>query len=109
MNFDDRPGPINAICLIWTLYIGYDLYHFVNAQLTGMPEWFFAYYIAISCGQLIAIVGYWQMRRWGVLLFTSTIIIGQAVLIGTVGFNPTSLILPLIVLMVGMAHYNEMN
>ena len=108
MNFDDRPGPVNAICLIWTLYVGYGLYHFSNAQLTGLPDWFSMYYIALSCGQLIAIAGYWQMRKWGVLLFTSTAVIEQAMLINFVGFNPTSLIPAAIVLMVGMAHYNEM-
>jgi len=108
MNFDDRPGPISAICLIWTLYVGYGLYHFANAQLTGMPDWFSAYYIALCCGQLIAIVGYWQMRKWGVLLFTSSLIIEQAMLISFVGFNPTSIIPGAIVLMVGMTHYNEM-
>jgi len=61
MNFDDRPGPINAICLIWTLYVGYGLYYFSSAPLGGMPEWFSAYYIALNCAQLIAIVGFWQM------------------------------------------------
>jgi len=35
-------------------------------------------------------------------------VIDQAMLISFVGFNPTSLIPPMIVLMVGMAHYNEM-
>jgi len=108
MNFDDRPGPINAICLVWTLLIGYSLYNFSNANLSGLPEWFSTYYLALSVGQLIAIVGYWQMRKWGVLLFTSMIIIEQGMLIGYVGFNPLSLMLPLIVLFVGMAHYNEM-
>jgi len=73
-----------------------------------MPEWFSAYYLALSIGQLVAIVGYWQMRKWGVLLFTSMIVIEQAMLISYVGFNPLSLMLPLIVLFVGMAHYQQM-
>jgi len=108
MNFDDRPGTINAICLIWTLLVGYSLYNLSNANLTAMPEWFHIYYLALSVGQLIAIIGYWQMRKWGVLLFTSMIVIEQATLISFVGFNPLSLMLPLIVLFVGMAHYNQM-
>lgn len=108
MNFDDRPGPINAICIIWTLLIGYSLFNLSNANLTAMPEWFNVYYLALSVGQLIAIIGYWQMRKWGVLLFTSMIVVEQATLITFVGFTPLSLFLPLIVLMVGMVHYNEM-
>ncbi len=73
-----------------------------------MPEWFNIYYLALSVGQLIAIIGYWQMRKWGVLLFTSMIVVEQATLITFVGFTPLSLFLPLIVLMIGMVHYNEM-
>lgn len=108
MNFDSRPGPISAISIIWTLYVGYGLYYFANAQLSGMPDWFAGYYVALSCVQLVAIVGYWQMRKWGVLLFTSSIVMEQAMLINFVGFNPASIIPVAIVLMVGMAYYSEM-
>lgn len=107
MNFDDRPGPINAICLIWVLYIGYGLFHFSKVS-TSMPEWFGAYYIGLCVAQLIAIAGFWQMRKWGVLVFTSTVVVEQAMLINFIGFNPASLLLPAIVLMVGMTHYNSM-
>lgn len=108
MNFDSRPGPISAVCIIWAMYVGYGLYYFASAQFTGMPDWFAAYYVALSCGQLIAIVGFWQMRKWGVLLFTSTVVIEQAMLINFVGFNPTSVIPAAVVLMVGISYYNEM-
>jgi len=108
INFDTRPGPVSAICVIWTLYTVYGLYNFTNAPVGNMPEWFMFYYIGISAGYLVGIVGMWQMRRWGLMLFGALVIIEQGMLIGSVGFNPGSLMLPLLVILVGGSHFQEM-
>jgi len=108
INFDTRPGPISAVCVLWSLYIVYGLYNFANTPAANMPEWFLFYYVGLSAFYLVAVVGLWQMRKWGSLLFAAVVVTEQGMLISSVGFHPGSLLLPLLVIMVAGSHFQEM-
>lgn len=101
-----RAGPITAVCLIWTLITVFQLYQ-LSQVAAGIPTWSKLYIIAMATGSLIAIGGIWQMKKWGLMLFVGLFILNQAFALSQAQWHINSLLLPLLVLAVGIAHIKQ--
>lgn len=103
-----RPGPIIGVCIVWLAFTAYAYFSFLNADLSALPGWFPTYYSAICLVGGIAIAGIWLMRKWGLALFVIGVIVDQAMLISQQHWHVFSLLLPMMVIMVAIAHLQEM-
>ena len=103
-----RPGPIVGVCIVWAAFTGYAYYTFLNADLSGLPAWFPAYYTGITITAATGIVGILLMRTWGLWVFITSVLIDQAMLVNQHQWHVMSLLLPMLVVMVVIAHLEEM-
>lgn len=111
MNSVTRPGPITAICVIWTAVTVFELYHFATLPAAGtaeLPAWSMFYIIGMAAATLTGIAGMWQMKKWGLMLFTGTAILNQAFALMQGEWQLNSLLLPALVIIVGMAHMRQL-
>lgn len=106
MNSMSRPGPVSAICFIWAVVTLFQLYQFsqVSAQA---PGWSLFYVVGMSAATLTAIAGMWQMKKWGLMLFMAMFILNQAFSLSQGQWHINSVLLPMLVIMVGVAHMKE--
>lgn len=105
---DSRPGPIIGVCIVWLAFTAYAYFSFLNADLSAFPDWFPVYYTAISLIGAIGIAGIWLMRKWGLAIFVISIIVDQTMLMNQQHWHVFSLLLPLMVIMVAIAHLQDM-
>lgn len=108
MNINKPPGPITAICVIWTLATIFELYRFAQSDFSRLPEWFPFFFVGMSGATLAAISGMWQMKKWGVMLFAGLFALNQAFLIVMGYWGLNSLLMPVLVIIVGMVHLRQM-
>jgi hypothetical protein len=106
MNSMTRPGPISAICFIWTVATVFQLYQFSQISVE-LPAWSMFYVIGMAAATLTAIAGMWQMRKWGLMLFIGMFILNQAFALTQGQWHVNSLLLPALVIGVGMAHIKQ--
>jgi hypothetical protein len=102
-----RPGPIAAICFIWTAATVFELYHFSRVT-ADLPAWTTFYIIGMAAATLTGIAGMWQMKKWGLMLFIGMVIINQAVALVQGQWQINSLLLPALVIVVGTTHMKQM-
>lgn len=106
MNSMTRPGPISAICFIWTVATVFQLYQFSQISVE-LPAWSTFYVIGMAAATLTGIAGMWQMRKWGLWLFSGMFIFNQAFALTQGQWHVNSLLLPALVIGVGMAHIKQ--
>ncbi|NNG14680.1 MAG: hypothetical protein HKM22_05920 [Gammaproteobacteria bacterium] len=106
MNNISRAAPISAICFIWVLLTVFQLYQLflIAAEL---PTWSKLYIIGIATTSLIAIAGIWQMKKWGLMLFIGMFVLNQAVALVQGQWHINTLLLPLLVIAVAIAHIKQ--
>lgn len=107
MNSPSRPGPITAICFIWTMVTLFQLYQFSQVTVT-LPGWSKFYVVGMSAATLTAIAGMWQMKKWGLMLFVAMVVINQAFALTQGSWHINSLLLPALVIGVGIAHLKQL-
>lgn len=103
-----RPGPIIGVCLVWAAFTGYAFFSFLNADLSAFPGWFSLYYMGITALAAVGVAGIWLMRKWGLVLYALSVIIDQGVLASQQHWHIFSLLLPMMVIMVSIAHLQDM-
>jgi hypothetical protein len=85
----ERPALITIICLLAFFgVIGTLRSVFFSTWVKGIGTWFQFYFFLHGAIVLVASVGLWRMKKWGVYLYILTIIEAQVVmiLIGIWGF-----------------------
>lgn len=102
-----RPGPVTAICFIWTLVTVFQLYQF-SRVMAEVPTWAMFYVIAISAASLAGIAGIWQMKKWGLMVFVGTLAVNQAFALAQGQWHINSLLIPALVIAVGVAHFRQL-
>lgn len=108
MNSPYRPGPVIAVCLVWTAFTAFRFYNFLNSDTAALPDWFPVYYTLMTSVALLGIAGMWGMRRWGMLVFAAATAFEQVILVNQGHWHIVSLLLPMLVLIVAAAHIREM-
>lgn len=107
MNNITRPGPISAICFIWTMVTIFELYKFSGVRVE-LPTWTMFYIVGMAAATLTGIAGMWQMKKWGLMLFIGMFVINQAVALSQGQWHLNTLLLPTLVIAVGLAHFKQM-
>jgi len=103
-----RPGPIFGVCVVWAAYTAYPFYRFLNADLSAFPSWFASYYVIITATALLGVIGIFMMRKWGLAVFALCTVIDQGMLFSQQQWHIFSLLLPMMVIMVAIAHLEDM-
>lgn len=102
-----RPGPVTAICFIWTLVTVFQLYQF-SRVMADVPAWGVLYVIGVSVASLAGIAGIWQMKKWGLVVFIGTLVVNQAFALAQGQWHINSLLIPALVIAVGVAHIRQL-
>lgn len=78
-------------------------------QVRALGTWYLAYIGVATVVGLGALWGYFQLKRWGVLLYVALTAANQIVLWRFHWWTPQSLMMPLIVIAVGLANWKDMD
>lgn len=109
-----RPTAITVICILGFIgsalsVLGIMAVSAAMALAPGkIPSFLLPWMIVSTIVGLISLIGYWMMKKWGVLLYTSFFVINQIILVATHNFGIFGLIIPLIVVGIGFANFNNM-
>ena len=106
MNSLDRPAPISAICFIWALMTVFQLYQF-SSFIGKVAAIDVILVVGLATASLVAIAGIWQMKKWGLMLFVATFITNQVAALVLGQWHVNTLLLPLLVVGVGVAHMKQ--
>jgi len=102
-----RPGAISAICVIWVLALIYELL-MILPHAGEVANWFLIYTVCMLAGWATSLYGIWTMKKWGLVVFSALFGVNQFVLFAGDVWNYNALLLPVLVLAVGYAHFNRM-
>lgn len=113
-----RPVIITVICVIGAIGILLGLAATIalvflpsdisNQVLGALPAWHMPYVGGSALLNIVSIIGLWQMRRWGLLVYILVGILDQIVVFILGQWNITNLIIPLIVIGVGAFYFKRM-
>ncbi|HEX9727613.1 MAG TPA: hypothetical protein VGA37_03795 [Gemmatimonadales bacterium] len=107
-----RPWPITLICVIGVLAAAVAILVALVQDATGaLPRSTAAVpIIVLSVGiSLTSLWGYWRMRRWGVWLMTTGLVVTTALTVAAGRApRPDSMTAPMLMLVIGLAYYRRM-
>lgn len=103
-----RPGPVIGVCIVWAAFTGYAFLTFLQADLSGFPGWFTGYYTLVTAVALLGIIGILLMRKWGLFVFAAGLLLDQVMLLSQQQWHVFTLLLPMLVIMVAIAHLDDM-
>lgn len=66
----ERPVLITLVCLLGFLAVASGLLRINSTFNKGLGATFQAYYVVVLLISLVAYVGMWRMKKWGVILFS---------------------------------------
>ncbi|WP_017730756.1 hypothetical protein [Nafulsella turpanensis] len=107
----ERPLPITIICILGLIGAVVSLPGILSGspQIKELGEWFH-YHLAISTiFGFCCFLGLWSMKRWALYLYSGILLINQIILLIVGLWNPSSLILPLLVVIFGVAYFHKMD
>jgi hypothetical protein len=103
-----RPHVITIICALYIFHVlGIILAPF-NDKAWGIGFWYPPYLCFSGVITLICIYGFWEMKKWSIMLYLTFVAVNQLV-IQTMGlWTPASLIIPSVVVLVVLSQYRKM-
>jgi hypothetical protein len=112
----DQSGFKTFICVLMILGLliwGFSLLGllFLASQDTiTLPGWFLALYTIGGIVGIVTVVGIAKMKKWGILLYTATFVLNivTSLIVGA-NLSITSIGLPLIIIGIGFAYFNQMD
>lgn len=108
----NRPTPITVTCVtIFVVFIfGATSMAWFYGPLTSLyGEWYGPFWIASLLLSLVSLIGFWQMKRWGVYTYIGMFVGGTAVgLVMGIPFTIIGLIVPLAISILGIANLKKM-
>ena len=103
-----RPLAITVICILGLLGAAGAVWILSSGIARQIGPWYPPYLAAASIVGAICLLGFWKMRRWGVILYTALALINQVVLLAAGRWNMLAIILPGIVVAVGFGYFSRM-
>ena len=89
-----RPTLLTLICVFSVVGAIVNLWRVIFEPPSKLGEWYLPSLATSSIVGIIAMVGVWQMRRWGAYTYIGLCVVGQVALIAMLGhFNWTALLL----------------
>ena len=103
-----RPKIITILCALYIFNVLGAIFAPFNDKAWEIGFWYPPYLCFSAVITLTCIYGFWEMKKWSLMLFLTFIVINQLV-IKTMGlWTPASLIIPSIVLLIVLPYYKKM-
>jgi hypothetical protein len=108
-----RPGIISFVCLITIVMAPVSIWRLItNAEeivQSGVPKWVIPFSVIMAIMTIASLIGYFDMRRWGVHLYLLTFAIGNVgTYISGLPVVSISLVTQLFVIVLGILYYKKM-
>jgi hypothetical protein len=107
-NPHTRPIAITIACILGVIIAAVTLPLAFSSLARGIAPWYPAWLGVISVVGLVCMVGLWMMRRWAVYVFTAVTALNQAILIAKNAWNPLSVVVPAIIIVVMLIYIFRM-
>jgi hypothetical protein len=108
-----RPGIITAICVLGFLGVVNAAFSMFSPYAKMLGSSFQAYFAVVMLINLIAVVGFWKMKKWGVILYALTVTVNVVVLWQVWHFKlPAVLVgwvLNMVIVIIGIYHFPKMD
>ena len=103
-----RPWAITVICVLSLIGAPAAIWILSSGIAEQIGPWYPPYLAGASIVGAICLLGFWKMRRWGVVLYTVLALINQVVLLVAGRWNALAIILPGIVVAIGFGYFSRM-
>jgi hypothetical protein len=103
-----RPVAITVICVIGFIGIVATFFIMFSEAARALAPWYLPLLAVSAVIGLASFIGLWMMRRWGLYLYTALSAVVQAILLTGGLWQPTSLLLPAIVIGIGFYYAGKM-
>lgn len=109
----ERPTIITIFCIVAFIAFALSLLS-LPTMLGAFSEAYGAWYVPTWLASLvltcISIIGYWQMRKWGVYLYTTVFVLGIGVgLISGLPFTIVGTVVPMLIIAIGFYYQKRMH
>lgn len=109
-NGPQRPISITIVCIVIALIMVVGLITLMNLTSDPslpIPAWYWGFVIGQFILIVAAIIGLWNMRKWGAYAYTVNFVINLGLLI--FAFNPFTLVLPMLLMFFIYRKFGEMH
>jgi len=107
-NPHKRPVAITVICVIGFIGALLVIPMLFSSVVQSIAPWYPPLLAVSAVIGLACMVGLWMMRKWAVYTYTAFFLVNQVILIGTGLWNPVSLIIPLIIIIIMFVYLSRM-
>lgn len=104
-----RPVSITVICIIGFLGIALSIPLIFLDTTANIASWYPPYLVASVIVGLACFIGLWKLKKWAAYGYTLFVLINQLVLLSTGLWEPLSIILPAIVVVIALANLKVMS
>ncbi len=105
---NSRPVAITVICIIGFIGILPSILLVFSPQATAIGAWYPPFLAFSTIVGLISFIGLWMMKKWGVYLYAALTTCVQVVLLAMGVWNPFTLIIPLVIVIIGFTNLPRM-
>lgn len=103
-----RPNIITIMCALYIFGLLFTIIAPFSEVAWSVGFWYPPYLAFSAVISLICIYGFWEMKKWSIMLYLTFVVVNQIV-IQTMGlWIPASLIIPSIVVLVVLPQYRKM-
>jgi hypothetical protein len=103
-----RPNIITIICALYIFNVLGAIFAPFNDKAWAIGFWYPPYLCFSAVIILICIYGFWEMKKWSLILYLTFVVVNQLVIQVMDLWTPASLIIPSIVVLVVLPYYRKM-
>lgn len=103
-----RPGVITAICILIGIGIVLVALGLLGGAGSLVGAWYTPYLLLVLVANSAALVGMWQMKKWGAMVYTGVTVVNQIVAIAMGMWSVSTIVLPAIVIGLIASKYDAM-
>jgi hypothetical protein len=112
-NFEEekktRPIAITVICILGFIGAAIAVPLIFSSLAERVGAWYPPYLGLSSLVGFACMIGFWNMKKWAVWLYTGFTCLNQIVMMATGTWTPFALIVPAIVVAVTVSHLDKMD
>jgi hypothetical protein len=105
---EDRPTAITVICILGFAGAAISIPFIFTGAIARVGNWYPPYLVLSTIVGLASMMSLWNMRKWGVYLYTGFFLLTQAVLFVTGLWKWNSLIIPCVVIAIAFNFIKRM-
>jgi hypothetical protein len=103
-----RPVAITVLCILGMIGAAFTIPMVFTNIARQIGPWYPPYLAFSALVGGICMVGYWKMRRWAVLTYTTFFVLNQVALFFTGHWNAFAILIPGIVIAIGFSYWSRM-